>query len=105
MASFERLHECANLRCDLGIARQWKDDPRSAIGACPQPALIDKDDILDRLVESRGIRDAAWRRMSFARSAALWNFSRDDLGIARPGRGAVDLAPTARVLSLATDTL
>ena len=49
-------------RRDLGIAWQWKDDPGSPIGARPQPGPHRQRRHLDRLFESKGVGNAAWRR-------------------------------------------
>jgi len=69
-ACLERAHAHA-VRRDFGFAGQWKDDAGSSTSAGLDMALIDKDDILDRLFQSKGIGDAAWRRALSRESDAI----------------------------------
>jgi len=50
------------LRGALGIAGQRKDLAGAATGAGAESAPLRQDDILERLFESKGVGDAAWRR-------------------------------------------
>ena len=50
-------------RCDLGRTRQRKSTLARQLAPALKLPLIDKDDILERLFETKGVGDAAWRKV------------------------------------------